>query len=173
MSKSKLLTPAQMIDVAKSIIQPTYLCPVCGKAYDNHSEALSCALTSERPVAEPGDLVVISNGYGWHDGLNDWIYDEDGYEFHDKKTLRFWFVVTDVTQKQSAVPCRGSDHAHRLAYHVQTLGLRNGREGGYSGWTAVRTHISFTKPKRKPPASAASTPATRTQTTWPRSSASA
>jgi len=153
MRADKLLTPAQMIDAAKPIIQPAYLCPVCGKAHDTRSEALSCALTSERPVAEPGDLVVIANGYGWRDGLDDWLYDEEGYEFHGKKTLRFWFVVTDVTQKVPALPHTGDDQAHRLAYHVQTLGLHNGMKDGLYGWTAVRTHISFTKPKRKPPAS--------------------
>lgn len=149
-----LLTPEQLTEAASMVcIKPIYLCPICGKAHNTSADAFVCSQRNEQPVAKPGDIVVIENGYGWHDGHDSWVYDEKGYKFHGKPTLRFWFVITDVTQKRPALEHRGDSDAHRLAYHVQTLGLFNGMEGGRGGWTCVGTHIGFKKPSRKPPAS--------------------
>lgn len=150
---TQFLSVAEIAAASTSIIKPTYLCPVCGLAHDSAEGAAACASTTEEPVAKPGDLVVIGNGYAWRDGLDEWLYDNNGYKFHGESTLRFWFVITDVTQKKPCHPFTGDRDAHRLAYHVQTLGLHNGREDGYSGWTTVGTHVAFKKPDREPPAS--------------------
>lgn len=151
--KSRLLSAAQMEAASKEIITPSYLCPVCGLAHKSLEGAQACAVANEQPAAKPGDIVVIGHGYSWRDGLDDWLYDDEGYKFHGKKTLRFWFVITDVTQKDHGRPFFGERGAHGLAYHVQTLGLFNGMDGGSGGWTTISTHIPFEKPDREPPAS--------------------
>lgn len=149
-----LLTPAQMSEhYTLGQIAVACLCPVCGKAYTTVREALACSTHNEQPVAKPGDIVIIDQGYTWFDGDPAWVVDDKGYEFHGKKTLRFWFVITDVTQKAPRRLFHGDRDAHRVRYHVQTLAIKNGMDEGRRGWTCIGTHIGFVKPDRDPPAS--------------------
>lgn len=150
-----MLTIDQIAALASAPIAPVYLCPVCKKHHPSESAAALCAASTEQPIAKVGDLVVLGNGFSWHDGLKDWVYDANGYPFHGNKTLRFWYVITAITQypnRRDPGP-EGDRSLHQLVYHMRTLGLFNGQEGGHSGWTRMRSHIPWTKGDRPPPQS--------------------
>lgn len=145
--------------LAKSV-KPVSICPICGKHHSSRTALQACMASTEKPAAQIGDIVAIGEGYKWHDGDKDWVCDNNGYEFHKEKTLRLWFVITAITQyignqRHNAGP-NGDRQAHQLVYHVQTLGLFNGHEGGHHGWTRPGSHIGWNKPsqpKSPPPAS--------------------
>lgn len=152
-----MLTLEQIAALSATPIEPVYLCPVCLKHHTSAEAAAECVKTTEQPVAKPGDLVVIGNGYAWYNGPEDWLYDKNGYKFHGRETLRFWFVVTAVTQYPSrGFPCKeGDSQLHKLVYHVQTLGILDSGPlaEGLRGWTLLKSHIPWTLPDRDPPQS--------------------
>lgn len=148
--------------VFAQVAEPVFICPICFRHHATRDLLQACMASTEKPAARVGDIVAIGNCYSWHDGDKDWVCDNDGYEFHSKKTLRFWYVITAITQYNGAQRRRhdagpeGDRQAHQLVYHVQTLGLFNGQEGGHHGWTRPGSHIGWNKPdqpKSQPPAS--------------------
>lgn len=159
MTRLKPLTIAQLQGYANpvfaKVIKPVFVCPVCGKHHPDQTALQACMASTEKPVAQPGDIVVINEGYTWRDGEDDWLYDDKGGIFHGKPMMRFWYVITAVTQRDFAVRTgpNGDPDAHRLIYHVQTMGLRNGMPQGRGGWTHPETHTRFTTPDRQPPQS--------------------
>jgi len=165
MTRPTPLTLAQLQGYATPVfaqsIKPVFICPICGKHHANRTSLQDCMASTEQPLASVGDIVAIGGGYSWHDGDKDWVCDNDGYKFHGKKTLRFWYVITAITQYGGSARIHntgpeGDRQAHQLVYHVQTLGLFHGHEDGQHGWTRPGSHIGWNKPdqpKRPPPAS--------------------
>lgn len=159
MTGSRLLTATQLQGYSHpalaKVVKPVFVCPICGKHHPDRIALQACMASSEKPVAKAGDIVVISNGFTWRDGQDDWLYDQRGGKFHDKPMVRFWYVITAVTQRHSSRRSGpdGDQDAHRIIYHVQTLGLFNGMSEGHHGWTHPKTHTSFIKPDRLPPQS--------------------
>lgn len=137
------------------VIKPVFVCPVCGKHHPNRVALQACMASSEKPVAKAGDIVVINEGYTWRDGADDWLYDDQGGIFRGSRMMRFWYVITAVTQRhhERHTGPDGDPDAHRIIYHVQTMGLRNGMPQGRGGWTHPKTHTRFTTPNRQPPQS--------------------
>lgn len=122
--------------------EPVYLCPVCGKGHLEKDYAIECSQRNEQPKHKVGDIVCMQLGYGWFDGDEKWVINKRGYEFHNKPTYRFWFVITAITPKRPPLAFHGDPDAHCIVYHVQTLALRIGDEG-FSGWTHLVTHKRF------------------------------
>lgn len=154
---SKLLTIAELNSIRDDTtsIAPVYVCPICKTPYKSEATALKCATRSDlsKPIAAAGDIVCMELGYGWHDGNPAWLIDGKGYKFHDKHTLRFWFVVTAVTQRASHEPDSRPDVTrHQIVYHVQTLAVKNGHAVGLCGWTTPDGHHGFKKIDVQPPA---------------------
>ncbi len=140
-----------------------YFCPTCSAAYTNGEQARTCeARNSEPPIFAPGEIVIWKSGYTWFDGKPDWVARKvpKGALHGRLDSYDFFMVVTAVTTALAAgsnigstFHCRPED-AHRWAYHVRTLGLKNGNAEGFHGWTCPDTHVPMHRlPKRmKPPA---------------------
>jgi hypothetical protein len=138
---------------ASDMVNPVLICPVCGRHHAAYPLLKACMQSTEKPAAQVGDIVMIENGYGWFDGDEAWVYGRNGYKFHQKPTLQFWFVVTAITGYAGHRSHRpeGEPDLHRLSYHVQTLAIKNGQSGGMGGWTTMTRHIPFKTATRKPP----------------------
>lgn len=120
--------------------QPAFICDICGRVHQTEQAAATCGGRFVEPEHRIGDLVVMELGYSWFDGDPEWVLQHRGYKFHQRPTHAFWMVVTDITAKgEREVSLRGEPEAHKLVYHVATLGLHNGR-ALFGGWTS-RDHI--------------------------------
>jgi len=155
MSKLLTLEDLQSIRDTTTSVKPVYICPVCKTSYKSEATAVKCATRTDmlKPIAAVGEIVCMELGYGWTDGEPAWLIDNKGYKFHDKHTLRFWFVVTAITQRISHERDEIADvGCHGIIYHVQTLAVKNGHPIGKSGWTTPDGHHGFKKIDIQPPA---------------------
>lgn len=103
---------------------PVYRCPGCDLFYSSREVAIECSQSNEKANAKPGDIIKIDIGYGWHDGLDHWLFEQKD-TFHGKKLWGAYFVVTATTHDK-----------HRSRLHIKTLGIKNGNPTGLCGWTS-------------------------------------
>lgn len=130
--------------------EPIYLCPQCGAAHLTVADAKHCFASDEPiPKVKPGDLVLWRSGYAWSDGDKRWVYEVGEQKWHSGTLphYTFWMVVTAITRGAEARAYQGDRSAHRWHTHVRTLGLKNGQDDGFSGWTSSG-HVNLLKPKK-------------------------
>lgn len=139
------------MDLIPADLAPVWLCRVCGAGHLSLKEAQACETSTEPKKAKVGDIVLMELGYGWWDGLDDWVVPHGGYEFHGTKTHAFWHVITAIDRgKERPRPLVGNPDCHTLTYHMATLAMKHQDSGG---WTRPRTHHCFRPTKLKPPQS--------------------
>lgn len=128
-----------------------FQCEICDSVYDTIAEAERCeaqGLPSFSVVV--GDIVLVKSGYGWYDGVPEWVENikrlknstkgtgrkcpnGDTNCFSPCCTYQFYYVVTHTDRD----PADG----HRFRYHVYTEAM-TGKQGYREGWTFDRGHVA-------------------------------
>jgi hypothetical protein len=115
-----------------------YECDICATRFAFQSAAEKCeARGLDKKLANVGDIVTVTAGYGWYDGDRGWVTNPN-IELRPKRpashdqncfdrccTYEFFYVVTAIDAEN-----------HRRHYHLVTLAM-SGRQGHRSGWTSM------------------------------------
>ena len=136
------------MDSIPADLSPVYLCRTCGRGFFSKEHALRCERSTETPLAEVGDIILLQRGYAWFDGDPAWVIQRGGYKFHEMRTHVFWHVVTAIEPRPARPrPLFGDPDAHQLRYHVATLAMVSQATGG---WTHPKTHTWHDGTDRRP-----------------------
>lgn len=144
------------------IVETVYRCGVCRKPFSRRADALVCENKGvEKAVADVGDIVFATCGFGWFDGDKAWVSNPqvrrfahytphpvrkpcprgDRNCFAECCCYKFFYVVT-------AIDLDDQDD-HRIRYHLFTLAM-TGKNGHANGYTFNEGHFTPEKVAKPP-----------------------
>ena len=126
-----------------------YQCEICGKKYNTEIEAIKCERTPYNPKLKVGDIIKISQNFGWFDGDKKWIRNPNvGPKNGPMKRLpcpngnsncfeecccySFYWVVTAIDRDPQGL--------HRPRYHIFTEAMTGNM--GYHSCYVFDTHLN-------------------------------
>lgn len=107
-----------------------YQCEICQKVYVTPDEASQCeGQGQEEALFKIGDIVLINKGFGWFDGVKNWVVGSPERQIYP---MNFYYVVTAIDTKPG--------NQHDIAYHLATLAM-SGKQGHRDGWTSKHHYM--------------------------------